>query len=118
MKSIEQTKLTFKKRKGVAPFIKQFPNYIQRVESQLIATGADESGLGVRENVDAAYNKIANKIFETLKVIANMGGDEEDKGQLTYHVVIIGEYPLCRVDKLVLSYFLSRKHALFHFRYG
>ncbi|XP_006453994.1 hypothetical protein AGABI2DRAFT_61670 [Agaricus bisporus var. bisporus H97] len=89
VKSIEQTKLTFKKRKGVAPFIKQFPNYIQRVESQLIATGADESGLGVRENVDAAYNKIANKIFETLKVIANMGGDEEDKGQLTYHVVII-----------------------------
>lgn len=55
-------------------------------------TGADELGLGVRESVDAAYDKIANTIVETLKAIANMDGDEEDKGQLTYHVVIIGEY--------------------------
>lgn len=97
MKSIERTRLTFKKRKGVAPFIKQFPNYIQRVENQLIATGANESGLGVRESVDVAYNKIANTIFETLKAIANMDGDEEDKGQLTYHVVIIGECPFHQV---------------------
>ncbi|KAF9447806.1 hypothetical protein P691DRAFT_670723 [Macrolepiota fuliginosa MF-IS2] len=88
LKSIEQTKLTTKKRKGVVPFIKHFPGYIHRVEDQLII-GAGESGLEVRGSVDAAYDKIVNAMFENLKAVAKMDGDEEDKGQLNYHVVII-----------------------------
>lgn len=44
----------------------------------------------MRESVDAAYDKIINAMFETLKAMAKMDGDEEDKSQLNYHVVIIG----------------------------
>ncbi|KXN85680.1 Exocyst complex component 1 [Leucoagaricus sp. SymC.cos] len=89
LKNIEQTKSTSKKRKGVVPFIKHFPQYIHRLEDQLIAVGVDGLGLEVRESVDMAYEKIVNAMFETLKAIAKMGGDEEDKSQLNYHVVLI-----------------------------
>lgn len=71
------------------------------MEDQLIAVGADGLGLEVRQSVDAAYDKIVIAMFESLKAMAKMDGDEEDKGQLNYHVVIIGEwYPV------VLSSFL------------
>lgn len=89
IKSIEDTKLTSKKRRGVAPFIKFFPTYISRVESQLI--GSDT--LEIRQFVDAAYDKIVQAMFDGLKQMAKMGGDEEDKGQLNYHVILIGLLP-------------------------
>ncbi|KAJ3575972.1 hypothetical protein NP233_g733 [Leucocoprinus birnbaumii] len=89
LKSIEQTKSTSKKRRGLVPFIRHFPQYIYRVEDQLNAVGADGLGLEIRESVDTAYEKIVNAMFETLKAVAKMDGDEEDKGQLNYHVVII-----------------------------
>ncbi|KAF5388572.1 hypothetical protein D9757_004587 [Collybiopsis confluens] len=82
---VEQTKITAKKRKGVAPFVKRFPVYIARIESQLI--GAD--GLEIRMNVDAAYEKVVNAMFESLKQMAKMEGEGEDKGQLNYHVILI-----------------------------
>ncbi|KAF8832200.1 hypothetical protein HHX47_DHR1001902 [Lentinula edodes] len=82
---VEQTKITSKKRKGVAPFVKRFPVYIARIESQLI--GAD--GLEIRMNVDAAYERIVNTMFESLKQMAKMEGEGEDKGQLNYHVILI-----------------------------
>ena len=88
IKSIEETKLTSKKRKGVAPFIKFFPTYISRVETQLI--GADT--LEIRQSVDAAYDKIVQAMFDALKQMAKMSGDEEDKGQLNYHVILIGSF--------------------------
>ncbi|EEB96486.1 hypothetical protein MPER_04372, partial [Moniliophthora perniciosa FA553] len=83
---VEQTKLTSKKRKGVVPFVKRFPVYIGRVESQLI--GFD--GLEIRMNVDAAYEKIVQAMFDCLKQMAKMDGEGEDKGQLNYHVILIG----------------------------
>jgi hypothetical protein len=83
---IEQTKLSSKKRQGVAYFVKQFPVYVKRVEAQLV--GAE--GLDIRTNVDTAYEKIVNTIFDSLKHMAKMGGEDEDKGQLNYHVIIIG----------------------------
>ncbi|KAF9270059.1 hypothetical protein L218DRAFT_888394 [Marasmius fiardii PR-910] len=82
---VEQTKLTSKKRKGVAPFVKRFPVYIGRVETQLV--GCD--GLEVRMSVDAAYEKIVQTMFESLKQMAKMDGEGEDKGQLNYHVILI-----------------------------
>ncbi|KAI3622586.1 exocyst protein [Moniliophthora roreri] len=82
---VEQTKLTSKKRKGVVPFVKRFPVYIGRVESQLI--GCD--GLEIRMNVDAAYEKIVQAMFDCLKQMAKMDGEGEDKGQLNYHVILI-----------------------------
>ena len=65
---MEQTKLTSKKRKGVVHFVKHFPVYIGFVESQLI--GAD--ALEVRGTVDAAYDRIVQAMFESLKQMAKM----------------------------------------------
>lgn len=85
--------MTSKKRNGVAPFIKFFPAYISRVEMQLI--GADT--LEVRALVDAAYDRLVSKMFDSLRQMAKMDGEGEDKGQLNYHVILIGEWALCWV---------------------
>jgi exocyst complex component 1 len=92
IKSIEDTKLTSKKRNGVAQFIKYFPVYVGRVENQLI--GAD--ALEIRQSVDVAYDKIVQTMFDCLKQMAKLDGEDEDKGQLNYHVILIGN--LCRYD--------------------
>ncbi|KDQ63382.1 hypothetical protein JAAARDRAFT_53605 [Jaapia argillacea MUCL 33604] len=85
IKVIEDTKITSKKRNGVAPFIKYFPSYIGRVESQLV--GADT--LDIRGHVDLAYEKIVQVMFDSLKQMAKLDGEGEDKGQLNYHVIMI-----------------------------
>ncbi|KAJ7783605.1 exocyst complex component Sec3-domain-containing protein [Mycena maculata] len=85
IKGVEQTKLTSKKRKGVAHFVKHFPIYIGLVESQLI--GADS--LEIRATVDAAYDRIVQSMFESLKQMAKLDGEGEDKGQLNFHVILI-----------------------------
>jgi len=89
---IEQTKLTSKKRKGVAPFIKSFLVYASRVEQQL--AGADS--LEVRSIVNSAYEKMVQTMFDSLKQIAKQEGEGEDKGQLNYHVIMIGLCSLAR----------------------
>ena len=99
IKSIEETKLTSKKRKGVAPFIKYFPTYISRVETQLI--GADT--LEIRQTVDAAYDRIVQAMFDALKQMAKMGSDEEDKSQLNYHVILIGSFSRSRLAICILT---------------
>lgn len=69
-----------------------FPQvFIDLFESQLIGT----DGLEIRSTVDASYEKIANAMFESLQQLAKMDGAEglapEDKGQLNYHVILIGQ---------------------------
>ena len=84
---VVKTKLDAKKRRGVAHFIKYFPVYVSRIESQL--SGAD--GLEIRSNVDAAYDRIVQAMFDVLRQIAKLDGDQnEDKGILNYHVILIG----------------------------
>ncbi|KAI0005577.1 exocyst complex component Sec3-domain-containing protein [Russula compacta] len=85
IKAIERTKLTSRKRNGVAHFVKYFPVYVGRVESQLI--GADT--LEIRQSVDGAYDRIVQTMFDSLKQMAKMNGEDEDKGQLNYHVILI-----------------------------
>ncbi|TBU49952.1 exocyst complex component Sec3-domain-containing protein [Dichomitus squalens] len=114
IKSIEETKLTSKKRKGVAQFIKYFPTYISRVETQLI--GADT--LEIRQTVDAAYDRIVQAMFDALKQMAKMGGDEEDKGQLNYHVILIENmhYFVAEVSQIeigTVAVFLKRAEAIY-----
>ena len=46
----------------MAHFIRYFPIYVNRVESQL--GGAD--GLEIRSNVDAAYDRIVQAMFDCL----------------------------------------------------
>lgn len=59
-----------------------------RVENQLI--GSDI--LDVRATVDTAYERIVQSMFDSLKQMAKMeGGEGEDKGQLNYHVELVGE---------------------------
>ena len=66
--------------------MKQFPTYVGLVENQLV----DADGLEIRAHVDAAYEKIVQSIFDSLKQMAKMDGEGEDKGQLNYHVILIG----------------------------
>ena len=87
IRSVEDTKLTSKKRNGVASFIKYFPTYVGRVEAQLI--GSDS--LEIRQIVDASYDRIVEAMFAALKQMAKMDGEGEDKGQLNYHVILIGK---------------------------
>jgi len=77
--------LTSKKRNGVAHFVKYFPIYVGRVESQLI--GADM--FEIRQSVDGAYEKIVQTMFDSLKHVAKMNGEDEDKRQMNYHVILI-----------------------------
>jgi hypothetical protein len=88
VKAIEQTRVTNKKRTGVVQFIKFFPVYVSRIETQLV--GAD--GYETRSMVDAAYEKLVQSMLECLKTMAKTEGDAEDKGQLNYHVILIGKY--------------------------
>ncbi|PPQ64521.1 hypothetical protein CVT26_002060 [Gymnopilus dilepis] len=85
LKNIERTKLSSKKRKGVASFVKNFPAYASRIENQLIGA----SNLEIRTHVDTAYEKIVQSMFDSLKQIAKLEGEGEDKGQLNYHVLLI-----------------------------
>ncbi|GAA6036999.1 hypothetical protein JCM8097_005501 [Rhodosporidiobolus ruineniae] len=91
IKSIEQTKLTLKKRKGVVPFVRIFPLFVARVESQL--DGAD--GLNIRGVINAQYERIVATMFDCLQQMAKMDGEGhggqggEDKDQLNYHVILI-----------------------------
>lgn len=58
--------------------------------------GAD--GLEIRGLVDAGYERIVESIFDCLKQIAKMdSGEGEEKGQLNYHIVLIGA-SFCRVS--------------------
>ena len=105
IKMVDETKLTSKKRKGVAHFVKYFPVYVGRVEPQLV--GVD--GLEIRAHVDSAYEKIVHSMFECLKHMATLDGDGEDKGQLNYHVLIVGE---SHVQERCRCIDVCRKHAL------
>jgi exocyst complex component 1 len=112
IKTIEATKLTVKKRTGVAYFIKHFPvgrlyvsagesadsfllvalqSFADHVEAQLV----DYDQLGVRRTANAAYEGIVSAMFETLQQMAKLErGDAsamEDKGQLNYFIIMIGE---------------------------
>ena len=72
----------------MAPFIKYFPVYVGRVESQLIGADTRE----IRQSVDGAYDRIVQSMFDSLKHMAKMNGEDEDKGQLNYHVILIGKF--------------------------
>ena len=98
--------MTSKKRKGVAHFIKHFPVYIGKVENQLI----NADNLEIRTSVDNAYEKIVQSMFDGLKQMAKMDGEGEDKGQLNYHIILIGALHLiCYVWHRLR---LGRKYAL------
>ncbi|KAF7967554.1 hypothetical protein HWV62_33929 [Athelia sp. TMB] len=113
IKAVEQTKLTSKKRKGVAHFIKHFPVYIGKVESQLIGV----ENLEIRTSVDAAYEKIVQSMFDCLKQMAKMDGEGEDKGQLNYHQTAENMHyfvaEVTQVDVGSVAAFMKRAEAIY-----
>ena len=54
----------------------------------------DADGLPIRGRVNNIYEKLVNSVFGSLQQLAKMDrGDglaAEDKGQLNYHVIMIG----------------------------
>lgn len=42
--------------------------------------------------MDAGYERIVKGMFDALKHMAKMEGEGEDKGQLNYHVILIGMF--------------------------
>jgi hypothetical protein len=59
-----------------------------RIENQLIGINV----LEIRGNVDAAFERIVDAMFDALQQMAKIEGegDDKDKGQLNYHVILIG----------------------------
>lgn len=110
IKAVGETKLTSKKRNGVAHFVKYFPVYVGRVESQLVGSET----LEIRQSVDGAYDRIVHAMFDSLKHMAKISGEEEDKGQLNYHVILIGKsIERCRTVVSCMQMLRStREHAL------
>jgi hypothetical protein len=100
IKAVEKTKVTSKKREGVAHFIKFFPAYVQRVEAQLKGVTV----LEIRENVDAALERIVDAMFDALQQMARIDGEgeEKEKGQLNYHVILIGDW-FCQTQLMGLT---------------
>lgn len=91
IKGIEQTKLTVKKRKGVVHFMRVFPVFVDRVESQLV----NAETLNIRHAVDGYYAQICRAMFDALQTISRVettvgvAGVDEDKGQLNHLVILI-----------------------------
>ena len=107
VRAIEDTKVKFKKRKGVIGFMKVFPHFALGVENTFASIGRQDydreadSLADVRKRLDDAYSRINQAMFDSLKVIAKEGPsaaphasrtateDPEDKELLNYHVMII-----------------------------
>jgi hypothetical protein len=68
--------------------VKHFSAYAVRIENQLVGA----SNLEIRTSVDSAYEKIIQSMFDSLRQIAKLEGEGEDKGQLNCHVILIGLY--------------------------
>jgi len=99
VRSIEETKVKIKKRKGVIFFMRVFPNFSTHVENLLPqADDKVQSNATTRKLVDDGYTLIIKAMFESLRVIAKEspgaaqhGGpaDPEDKEALNYHILLI-----------------------------
>ncbi|WWC99370.1 hypothetical protein V866_006271 [Kwoniella sp. B9012] len=120
---IEASKITIKKRKGVAFFVKHFPVFIEKMEAQL--DGSDD--LPIRTKVNDIYEKITNTVFTSLQQLAKMDRADsqaaEDKGQLNYHVIMIENMhqlveDLEKLNSPVLGVFLQRAKALYEENMG
>lgn len=95
VRTIDETKVKIKKRKGVIGFMRVFPGFVARIEEQIPEGGLPEA-LNVREMVNEGYKRINNAMLESLQAIAKESPtvtthsvDPEDKEQLNYHIMMI-----------------------------
>jgi len=87
--------------------VKHFSAYVVRIENQLIGA----SNLEIRTNVDSAYEKIIQTMFDSLKQIAKLEGEGEDKGKLNYHVILIGSvFHISSSSSVLLTNLIENMH--------
>lgn len=110
IKGIEATKLSSKKRKGIVHFIKYFPVFVNRVEGQL--AGADS--FEIRTLVDTSYEKLVNAMFDSLQQMAKLEGEGEDKGQLNYHIILIGELNAAFKSLVTKDFIAENMYSFIH----
>ncbi|WVF66184.1 hypothetical protein IAT40_000924 [Kwoniella sp. CBS 6097] len=120
IRTIEASKLTIKKRKGVAFFIRHFPIFVEKMEAQLEAEPTDD--LPIRGKVNDIYERVVNTVFANLQQLAKMdradGQAAEDKGQLNYHVIMIENMhqfveDVSQLSSPALGVFLTRAKGLY-----
>jgi hypothetical protein len=75
-------------------FVRHFPVFVERIECQL---DSSFDGLDIRKRVNNAYERMAASVLGSLQHVSKVVGAElgagsgEGKGQLYFHVVMIGE---------------------------
>ncbi|KAI8048022.1 exocyst complex component Sec3-domain-containing protein [Syncephalis plumigaleata] len=101
IKAIEETKVTTKKRSGILPFIRIFPNFVLRMENAL-----EGCTTAMRNSTDDAYAKLVQKMLAVLDAMAREA-EADDKEQLNKHILTIEnmhhfnqEVRACRVASL------------------
>lgn len=84
------------------------------MEAQL----TDADGLPVRSRANDSYERVVNAIFGTIQQLAKLDrGDAlaaEDKGQINYHVIMIG----ASRSRLLWTWLMGRKPAPVRGRFG
>jgi hypothetical protein len=72
--------------------VRHFPLFVERLECQLV----DADGLKVRKRVNDAYERVIAAVLGSLQYVSKIVGAEQssgdDKGQLYFHVIMIGEF--------------------------
>ncbi|ODQ66517.1 hypothetical protein NADFUDRAFT_82311, partial [Nadsonia fulvescens var. elongata DSM 6958] len=113
IRSINQTLISSKKRRYILNFIRVFPDFCEKIESQLTHDTINpsttyklqsrEGGQSTRELVDESYEKISKAIFYNLRRIAkdttanstvgvnkdSESTDYEDKTVLNHHILMV-----------------------------
>ncbi|TPX63540.1 hypothetical protein SpCBS45565_g06534 [Spizellomyces sp. 'palustris'] len=86
-KSIDETKVTSKKRSGILSFIRTFPKFVDRVEKCLGGSTGP-----ARRTVNQAYARIVKTMLETLDAMAQQVANDtkaaaDDKEHLNIHIL-------------------------------
>jgi len=104
IRAIEDTKVKINKRKGVIAFMRVFPHFSIAVENIFVtstrSSPPNPALMEVRHMIDAAYERILQAMWVSLKQIAREGpsmgtagaahgGDSEDKEVLNYHILLV-----------------------------
>ncbi|KAL7418847.1 hypothetical protein Q5752_006531 [Cryptotrichosporon argae] len=120
LRTIDTARAQIRRRRAVAPFVRHFHVFVERVEAQLAA--ADTADLDVRQRVNDAYERVIAAVLGALQQIAKVVGAEigsgEDKGQLYFHVVMIENLhhfveDMSHINISTLQVFLDRARGLY-----
>ena len=76
-----------KKRSGVLPIFRTFPNFIDRMESYV-----EPEAASTRQLLNSSYDRIAKMLFEALDaVVKDVGNDKvnDDKEHVNVHIMLV-----------------------------